>query len=242
MDAQRLGAVLRAVRIRRGLRQSDVGRLAAVSDATVSRIERGHLAPVTFGTMSAVARALGVTIELRAWTRGGDLDRLVNARHAALVEAVLDVLARLGWVARPEVSFNERGEQGLIDVLAWHPVRRAVLVVEVKTEIVDIGELLGTLDRKRRLGRVVAARLGWGPAAEDGVSVALIVGESSMSRRRLQAHAASIRAALPGDGRQLRRYLRDPRESVAVAAFWPYRHRGTTTRGWGAVRRVPRAR
>jgi transcriptional regulator with XRE-family HTH domain len=241
MDAQRLGAVLRAVRIRRDLRQSDVARLARVTDATVSRIERGHWAPVAFGTLDAVAGALDVTIDHRPWSRGGDLDRLVNVRHAALVEDLIETMTRHGWTARPEASFNERGERGLVDVLAWHARQRALLVIEVKTEIVDVGELLGTLDRKRRLAPIVARRFGWTAVSDAQVSVALIVGESATNRRRAQDHAASIRAALPGDGRQLRGYLRDPRHPVAVAAFWPYRHAGMTKRGWSAVRRVRRS-
>jgi transcriptional regulator with XRE-family HTH domain len=213
-----------------------------VSDGTVSRIERGHLAPVAFGTLEAVARVLDVSIDHRAWSRGGDLDRLVNARHGTLVDDVMASLGRLAWLAHPEASFNERGERGLIDVLAWQAARRALLVIEVKTEIVDIGELLGTLDRKRRLAPLVAARLGWTGLTEARGSVALIVGDSAMNRRRLQSHAATIRAVLPGDGRHLRGYLRDPADPVAVAAFWPYRHPGTTKRGWSAVRRVRRSR
>jgi transcriptional regulator with XRE-family HTH domain len=238
VDGLRLGAVLRAVRIRKGLRQVDVARLARLSDATISRIERGHLGPVTFGTVAAVARVLEVNLDHRAWSRAGDLDRLFNARHAALVDDVISSLAAKGWAARPEISFNARGERGVIDVLAWHERARALLVIEVKTEIVDVGELLGTLDRKRRLGPEIARGLGWEVAS---TSVALIVGQSHTNRRRVQAHAASLHAALPGDGRQLRGFLSHPSPPVALIAFWPNRHPGTARtarRVSSAVRRV----
>ena len=56
------------------------------------------------------------------------------------------------WVVRPEVSFSIYGERGVIDVLAWHPARRAILVIELKTELVDINELMGT-----SIGSVVSA-------------------------------------------------------------------------------------
>lgn len=239
MDPRRLGAVLRAVRIRRGLRQADVARLARVSDVTVSRIERGHLEATTFGTVAQVARAIEVTVDLRAWSRAGDVERLLNARHAMLVEDLVTALSRFGWLARPEASFNERGERGFIDVLAWHPTFRALLLIEVKTEIVDVGELLGTLDRKRRLAPAVARGIGW--PAGSGVAVALIVGESHTNRRRVGEHSASLHAALAGDGRQLRRYLREPAAPLAVVAFWPYRHGGTARSSWSATRRVRRS-
>jgi hypothetical protein len=40
-----------------------------------------------------------------------------------------------------------------------------LLVVEVKTAIVDVAELLGTLDGKRRLAVRVARERGWQPTA-----------------------------------------------------------------------------
>ena len=43
------------------------------------------------------------------------------------------------------------------------PDRRALLVIELKTAIVDVGELLGTFDRKVRNAGEVARRLGWDP-------------------------------------------------------------------------------
>jgi len=240
MDAQRLGAVLRVVRLRRGLRQRDLGRLAGVSDQTVSRIERGHLASLTFGTVEAVARALEVNVDHRAWSRAGDLERLVNARHSALVEDLVAVLAANGWACRPEVSFNAFGERGAVDVLAWRPSCRALLVIEVKTEIVDVGELLATLDRKRRLAVRIAAGAGW--SAPATVSVALVVGLSRLNQRRVAAHAATLRAALPQDGRHLRAFIRRPASEVAVLGFWPIRHGRSTMSSWSAVRRVRRRR
>jgi hypothetical protein len=70
-----------------------------------------------------------------------------------------------GWVSEPEVSFSIYGERGIIDVLAWHPVRRILLMIELKTELVDINDLMGSADRRRRLGAVIARDRGWDPAA-----------------------------------------------------------------------------
>ena len=64
MDDQRLGASLRAVRMRRRRRQSDVAAAAGVGQTTISRIERGHLAAQSLTTLRRVAAALDVRIEV----------------------------------------------------------------------------------------------------------------------------------------------------------------------------------
>ena len=162
----RLGRSLRAVRIRKGLRQDDVARRAGISQNAVSRAERGLIGGMTLERIRAIGTAVGVLIDLQPRWRGGELDR-----HSALHEAVAARFAALpGWTTVPEVTFSEYGERGAIDVLAWHAPTRTLLVIELKTELVDVQEMLGTLDRKRRLARKVAADRGW-----DAVAVAVWV-------------------------------------------------------------------
>ena len=121
------------------------------------------------------------------------------------------------WVIRPEVSFSIYGERGVVDVLAWHPERRAVLAIELKTELVDVNELMGNLDRKRRLSRTIARDLGW-DAAE--ASAWVIVAESRTNRRRIAAHEAVLRTAFPADGPAMRRWLRAPVGAIAGLSTW----------------------
>lgn len=239
MDDQQLGVRLRAARIRRGWRQADLAGRAGVSDATVSRIERGHLGSLTFEAVRCVTAALEIRLETLPRSRAGDLDRLVNARHAALAEAVLARFARLpGWVARPEISFNVYGDRGVVDVLAWHAASRSLLVIELKTEIVELGELLAVLDRKRRLGAAIGAPLGWVP---DLVGTWLIVAEGRTNRRRLTAHRAILRAAFPDDLRHVGSWLREPRGELRAMSRWPNRHPGTARSAFATPRRVRRA-
>lgn len=238
MFDDRVGAILRAVRIRRGLRQVDVARLALVSAMTVSRVERGQLEALTVHTIRRVARVLEVRMDFAPWSRGGDLQRFATAEHAALVEAVTRVLVELGWAVRAEVSFNERGERGFIDLLAWDARTRTLLVIEVKTEIVDVGELLGTLDRKRRLADAIAGGIGWNPVA---VAAALIVENTRTNRRRVADHRATIRTQLPEDGRRLRAFLHHPEASLAAVAFWTNKHPGFVRQQRPGSRRVRRA-
>ena len=53
------------------------------------------------------------------------------------------------WILAPEVSYSIFGERGVIDILAWHPTRRALLVIELKSELTSIEETL-----RRDLARV----------------------------------------------------------------------------------------
>lgn len=236
VDALRLGAVLRAVRVRRRLRQLDVAVRAGVSDVTVSRIERGRLDGVPFGTVSRVAGVLEIHVGLQAWSRHGDLDRLVNRRHSQLAEDVLGDFERAGgWAVRPEVSFAIYGDRGSVDLIAWHAATASLVVIELKTEIVDLGELLSTLDRKRRLASQIAARFGWTPAA---TSVALVVSASSTNRRRIAAHARTVRSVLPDSTRRWSAYLRAPSGQIAAVAFVPNRLRGKTGHETTSTRRV----
>jgi len=151
----RLAAAVRRVRQANGWRQADVASLAGISDSTVSRIERGDVDDIRVGTIREVANVLEIRVDLVPRWRGGDLARLVNRAHSLLHESVVEAFRRrwAAWLLAPEATFSIYGERGAVDILAWHPGRRAVLVIELKTDVVDVNELLGTLDRKRRLAR-----------------------------------------------------------------------------------------
>lgn len=232
MDDFRLGTIIRLVRQARGWRQQDLSDKSGVSQSAISRMERGHVGPQSIDSVRAVAAALDIRVDLVPRWRGGDLDRLLNRGHSALHESVARMFRDElpAWILAPEVSFAIFGERGVIDILAWHPGRRALLLIELKTDLADINELLGTFDRKRRLAAEVAAGRGWDPVT---VSAWLIISESRTSRRRVEAHAAMLHAALPNDRRTIRRWLRDPVGTVAGLTFW------TDTRG-ETGRRVPR--
>ncbi len=233
MDDQRLGAVVRSVRVRRGWRQEDLAEAAGLSRASVSRIERGHAGSLSLDTVRRVCGCLDIRLDLVPRWRGGELDRLLNSGHSAMHERLARALAAVpGWQWAPEVSFSVFGERGMIDVLAWHPTCRMLLVIELKTEIVDMQELLGTIDRKRRLALQIARDRDW---AADQVACWLLVADGVTNRRRAAAHGALLRSFFPADGRRMRRWLRHPAAPLGALSFLSIAHprnakSSTTTR------------
>jgi transcriptional regulator with XRE-family HTH domain len=227
MDDLRLGRVIRALRRRRGMTQAALAHRAGISASTVSRIEHGMLAGLTLGVLRSICVPLGVRLDVRPWWTGGDIDRLLDEVHARLVEACLAILRGFGWSVVPEASFSIFGERGSVDILAWHPGKQAVLLVEVKSRIVDVQELLSVLDRKRRLASQIAAERGWRPQV---VGVWLAIADGRTNRRHLADHRQTFAAALPGDGRGLRGWLREPIGSAAFVSFLP-NARGVHGRG-----------
>lgn len=238
MDDFRVGAAIRAIRLRRGWRQKDIAAAAGVHRSMVSRIERGHLDEHALAALRSVAGTLDIRIDIVPRWRGGELERLLNSRHSELHEQLATWFRDLpDWVAAPEVSFSIFGERGVIDILAWHPGRRALLVIELKTDIVDVNDLMGSVDRKRRLAAQIARDRGWDPAT---VSCWVVVAESSTNRRRVDSHAAVLRAVFPVDGRRMRHWLSQPAGAVAALSFWSGAHGAHVTRSPATIRRVRR--
>ena len=237
MDDQRIGTMLRAIRVRKRWRQIDLAKRARVSPSLVGRIERGGASGISIGRLRRVASALGARIDTYVRWEGADLPRLLDARHSAMHEAVAGLLSSLdGWQFEPEVSFSVYGERGVIDVLAWHPGRRMLLVVELKTEVVEVGQLLGKMDQRRRLAADFARRtFGWDATA---VSTWVVIADGRTNRRTVAAHRAVLRSKFPSDGRSMRRWLKDPRVRIDALSFLPKRHSAALGRDMAPVKRV----
>lgn len=238
----RLGRRYRALRHRLDWRQKDLGEEADVSQDTVSRTERGRIAEVSIPALRRQAAALGAELHLELWFRGGELDRLMDEGHAALVGAVAARLEALGWETRPEVSFAVYGERGSIDLVAWHAASATLLVIEVKTELTSLEETLRRHDVKVRLAaQVVAERFGWRARC---VARLLVLPDGSTARAQVRRHDAVLRSALPLRGPALRGWLRAPAGSVAGLAFVPFARGARGSRppiGRKRIRRRPEA-
>lgn len=153
MEHIRVGALVRAARQRVGLTQTDVARRAGVSQTRVSELERGNITRLSHDAVTRIAAAVKVLITLEARWRGSDGERLLDRRHAELVERVVRELQYAGFETVVEYTFNHFGERGAADIVGWHAPSRSLLIVEVKTRLVDLQETLSTLGRKSASSR-----------------------------------------------------------------------------------------
>ncbi len=170
--------------------------------------------------------------------RGAEVERLLNRDHSLMHERVASMLARApGWLMQPEVSFSIWGERGVIDILAFHEATGHLLVIELKTSIVDVQAMLGTVDRYRRLAAQIGRERGW---LVKHVSLWVAVADTGTNRRRLAEHRTVLRSALPSDGRHIEGWLSRPNEEVAVLSFLANPTGGGRTTPIAARRRVRR--
>jgi transcriptional regulator with XRE-family HTH domain len=238
MDTVRLGLSLRALRLRRRLTQAGLAALAGVSRATIARLERGHADQVTVRRLVNVTAELGATLNVRVLWHGEALDRLLDASHADMTDAVLRLLRDAAWQVATEVSFNDFGDRGTIDILAFHPPTRSLLVIEVKSVVPDLQAMLGTLDRKVRVAPRIASERGWRVAT---VSRLVVLPADRTARRRVDRHAAIFDTALPARTAAVRRWLKAPVRALAGVLFLSDVRQVSTRHRVGKPRRSDRA-
>ena len=208
MERRTIVRVLKALRRRKRWTQRRLGVDLGISQAEVSRRECSALERCTVPDVELWSTAVGahLTLDLRV-----DGERpLTDAAHAEMQNWFAALLRRAGWTVEPEVSFNHYGDRGRIDLLAFHPGARVLLVVEIKTRLLDAQEIIGRLDVKRRVAAIVARQRGWSSAA--GIP-ALAFRDESTTRRRLVTHEALF-AGYPLRGRSALAWLRHPRLPV----------------------------
>lgn len=208
MDDIRTGLQVRAVRLRCNLTQAELAARIGLSRETVSRLERGDLEGLTVRSLRLIGPALGMPPVVSLGWRGADVAQLLDSGHASLVEGVVRILRSRGWGTLLEYSFSRYGERGSVDVVAWHAETQTLLLIEVKTRIVDLQDLFYGLDRKRRLvPPLLEGERGWKPRA---VGVALVLPCTATSRRAVARHAASFDSVLPARGIEVRRWVGSP--------------------------------
>jgi transcriptional regulator with XRE-family HTH domain len=240
-DPGRIGRSLRAIRVRLGLRQADVAPRAGCSRSFVSKVERGLARSGDIRRVEMLCVALGADLDVRVRWRGEGLDRLLDEGHATIIDGFLPLLRVAGWAVALEVTFNEFGDRGSIDVFAWHPSTRSLLVVDIKSVVPDAQGTLAPLDRKVRVAPKLARARGWDPAT---VSRLLVIGDTTTNRERVRRFDELFNAALPIRGRDARRWLANPDRAISGLYFLPgSTHHGAqrTTAGRTRVNR-PRGR
>ena len=236
VDRVSIGNTFRAIRIDMRLRQTDLAARAGVSQQTVSRLECGRFGGLSLDAYCRIAEVLDADIRLAPSWRGAKLDRLIDRRHALLQNEVVRLLGTWGWQVGAETSFNHFGDRGSVDVLAWRADDRALLIVEIKTEIANLEETLRVLDMKTRVVPGVVYRAGdWRPSI---VGTVLVLPDATAHRALVARHSALVAAALPARTSAVRHWLAVPSGHIRGIWFLGGSGAGGAMRNLKAGRRI----
>ena len=215
-DDERLARIARALRRKHGLTQQSLV-TSGRSLYSIRALERGEAGSLRLDTLRSHFSRLEARARLNVWWHGADFDRLLDERHAEVVEAGATVVRSYGWPLLSEVTFAEYGERGSIDLFGANSSRRAVFVGEAKSVWGSIEETNRTLDVKARLApKVTQDRLGWRPLF---VAKVLLFPDDSTARRVATRFDATLSAAYPARGREIRAWLRKPDRNLAGLWF-----------------------
>jgi transcriptional regulator with XRE-family HTH domain len=172
-----LGEQLRAARLLAGLSQRAVAQAARVSQATVSRAERGARPFPDLILLATIARVVGLDLTLRCYQAAGPLR---DEAHVRLVERFLARLAA-SVIRRLEAPIRLPGDQRAWDVLLIVGGKR--IGVAAETRLRDVQALLRHEQAKAR---------------DDGVDILLlVVADTHANRRALREASAVLAAELP---------------------------------------------
>ena len=154
-----------------------------------------------------------------------------------MVREVVARLRTIGWVAVPEYTFNVQGEKGSIDVVAWLPDARALLIVEIKTVLADLQDLLSSFDRKRRLAPGLARVLGWNPLL---IGAVIVMPAETQARNAVARFGPVFDAAYPARGLPVQRWLRCPERDIRGLWFLDISRGNPKHRPGGSMRVRPK--
>lgn len=192
---------VRTARLEREWTQGELAARAGISRGLVSAVERG-VGEASLESVERIALALDarLVVELSVPLAIGRDDQR-DAAHARCVAAVRRELERRAFVCAVEHPFADGRLRGWIDLLAFDPASGRLIVVEVKTELRDLGGLLRQVGWYGRRAGSVARDLGWRVRGVDSLVVFLATEDNDAA---LEANADLIRTSFPCRGRPLR--------------------------------------
>ena len=206
--APQLADVVRDARRLVGWTQRDLADRARTSQATIWRIERGAGPTIDLLVAERVLAALGIHASIDLDARHlADRRRQLDGLHARLNGYVAKRLARLGWQTATEVPLGAGIPRGWIDVLAFRPIDRALLVEETKSELPDLGALQRSLAFYEREAWAAARARGWVPR-RSAVRVGVL--DTDAVARRLADARDLVAGAFPAAPSSVAAWLADP--------------------------------
>jgi transcriptional regulator with XRE-family HTH domain len=142
--------------------QQEFARAVGISRSHIAGIETGRVDP-SLDLVWAIADRLGLDLQFVARPpiavdrRRGDL---VHARCSGYADGRF---RGTGWLTARELEATNGRFQRWIDILAFEPRSRTLIIVEIKTRLDDIGDIERQLGWYERNAIAVARSIGWQP-------------------------------------------------------------------------------
>jgi XRE family transcriptional regulator, regulator of sulfur utilization len=211
-----LGRAVRETRLALGWTQQQLADRSGLSRSMAGHIETGSV-NVSIDAAASVCDALGLRVDLGLRAPFlADRRRQREPAHARCSAYVQRRLERHGWLVRRELEIMYGRSHGWIDLLAFDRRTGLLLVVEIKTEIEDLGQIERTLAWYEREAGAVARTAGWRPVR---VASALLVLATDANDRRLADNREAVRVAFPARMDQLQRMILERAKPVGGRAL-----------------------
>ncbi len=213
--AIRLGELVRDARRLAGWTQSELARRAATTQSAISRLERGVAQPLDVLLVDRVLAALGFRASLDIEGRHlADRRRQREPVHARMNGFLAANLERRGFRTALEVPVGDPSPRGWIDLLAFRPVDRALLMDETKGDLPDVGAFQRSLAFYERNAREAANRLGWSATRLVVLGTML---DSATIATRLAENRELLGRAFPSPVDRLLAWIDDPQAPAPFA-------------------------
>ena len=202
----RIADLIGTTRRRLGWSESELGMRAGVSRSQVSRIVHGHRGHGRIDEAARLLDAMGARVELTVRPPvliGGPFQR--DAAHARVLAYVSRHLERAGLIVAREVPIGADRVRGWIDLMGFDGSRRAVLIVEGKGDLDDLGAIERQVTWYQREAPWAARRLGWGPPRSQLILVAALATQHNADFVR--ANREALRTRFPDPTGRLTEHL-----------------------------------
>lgn len=176
-----------------------------ISRSHIAGIETGRVDP-SLDLVSSIADRLGLDLQLVARPpiaidrRRGDL---VDARCSGYIDGRI---RGAGWLTARELELASGRAHGWIDILAFDPRSRTLIIVEIKTRLDDIGDVERQISWYERNAFSAARSIGWRP--KRSLSWLLLLASEEVETQ-LSLHRRVLRQAFPDRAPAMRELLSD---------------------------------
>jgi transcriptional regulator with XRE-family HTH domain len=204
--------------------QRELSRRSGIPQSTISRIERARLKDPSLAAISALIDALGGRLRIEIDQPFlGERRQQVDAAHSRMSGFVARRLEGHGWRVATEVEVGGNRSRGWIDLMAFQASTGRVLLIEIKTEIHDLGRIDRTMGWYEREAWAAARRLAWRPTGVTGCLLLLATRQNDINVRQ---NRESLDRLFPSRAQILTAMVRghtviEPRGARAMAMIDP---------------------